>query len=83
MWKTGGKLVENVNISDQKPVGQAKPGRSYSPKILYSAGEYPPGRDYFKMSSPIFTTSPAPMVISRSPDLQFSFRNASISAKLG
>lgn len=33
--------------------------------------------------SPIFTTSPAPIVINRSPFMQFSNRKFSISSKLG
>ena len=40
-------------------------------------------KSYFKRSSPTFTTSPAPIVRTRSPAFQFSLRNVSISAKDG
>ena len=40
-------------------------------------------RIYLSRSSPIFTTSPAPIVMSRSPGRQFSFKNDSICSKLG
>ena len=36
----------------------------------------------FKRFSPIFTRSPAPIVINRSPCIQFSNKNVSISSKL-
>lgn len=35
----------------------------------------------FKRDSPIFSTSPAPIVINRSPFMQFSDKNFSTSAK--
>lgn len=40
--------------------------------------------NYFcRRDSPIFTTSPAPIVINRSPFMQFSNRNFSASSKVG
>jgi len=38
---------------------------------------------YFKRSSPIFTTFPAPIVINKSPFIHFSLKKSSISAKEG
>ena len=38
---------------------------------------------YFRRFSPIFTTSPAPIVINKSPFWQFSIQKSSISRKVG
>lgn len=75
-------FVENVyngakgqNVNKKYPQPERFPGESFSVDIVHN---------YFRSRfSPIFTTSPAPIVINRSPFVQFFRMKFSISAKEG
>ena len=66
-----------IIVRDKELLG-GKPGFFVDKKIVDNVDNY-----WERMDSPMFTTSPAPIVINKSPFIQFSKINVSISSKDG
>ena len=76
-------IVDRIKIKRKKCIGSST---KYPQKIIYRRGFFSVDivNNYFcNRFSPIFTTSPAPIVINRSSFVQFFKRKFSIASKEG
>ncbi len=78
-WKSLTKSRTGKNITAFKTEKiSTSPGKDISPEFVDIVDSY-----FWSRFSPILTTSPAPIVINRSPFMQFSNKNFSIASKEG